>query len=73
MENVEETMGHVIGICSSCANLFMCEGAEEDENENVIIRLICLVINEEVDTPIANCSHFVDREEGPLLYNDPFK
>jgi len=73
MENTEEIMENVVGICATCQNLFMCEGSEEDEEGNVIIEIVCLVLNKEVDTPIAKCSHFVDRYEEPVFFNDPFK
>jgi hypothetical protein len=63
MNDPEETMSTVVGICASCANLFMCEGADEDDEGDVIIKMVCLVLNEEVDIRIAKCSHFVRREE----------
>ena len=63
MESPETTMSEVIGICASCANLFMCEGADEDDEGDVIFKMVCLVLNEEVDVRIAKCSHFVNREE----------
>ena len=73
MENPETIMAEVIGICSSCANLFMCAAADEDDEGDVIMRMICLVINEEVDVRIAKCSHYIDREETPIFFNNPYK
>ncbi len=83
MENTETIMAEVVGICSSCENFFMCESYERDiitEEEEIeedvsTIRMVCLILGEEIDVRIKFCTHFIDREdETPTFFSrDPYK